>query len=238
MRRGPLNTGSIRSSAATRSSTPSRGYGALRAPAPGQVVLVCGEAGIGKSRLHRAFIEQLGQQRLEILRLNCAAHLANRALHPIVEEMERRIGLSRTAPAETRRAAIEARVANSSTLGANDVSFLADLLGIDNDRRAELDAAYRARRTYDVLARAVEGMSQAGPVLILVEDTHWADAATLDFLTMLIDRIARLPIMLLVTYRPNSPPPWADAPGGMTITLNPLDAGAGARLLASVLRRA
>jgi class 3 adenylate cyclase len=201
----------------------------------GQVALVCGEAGIGKSRLTRAFIEQLGQQMPEILRLDCAAHLANRALHPIVREMERRIGLSRTAPADTRRAALEARVANSSTLGANDVSFLADLLGIVNDKRAELDAATRARRTYDVLARAVEGMSHAGPVLILVEDTHWADAATLDFLTMLIDRIERLPIMLLMTYRPDSPPPWADAPGHTTITLNPLDAVAGAQLLGSVL---
>ncbi len=201
----------------------------------GQVVLVRGEAGIGKSRLARAFIEQLGQPRPEILRLNCAAHLANRALHPIVQEIERRAGLSRTAPAETRRAGLEALVAISDAIGADDVSFLADLLGIDQDKRAELDAATRARRTYDVLVRAVEGMAREGPVLILIEDTHWADAATLDFLTMLIDRISRLPIMLLVTHRPDSPPPWADDPCSTTITLDPLDATAGARLLETVL---
>jgi class 3 adenylate cyclase/tetratricopeptide (TPR) repeat protein len=201
----------------------------------GQVVLLCGEAGIGKSRLTRAFIDQLGQPGPEILRLNCAAHLTNRALHPIVQEIERRVGVSRTASADARRAALKARVATSNTIGADDEIFLADLLGIDHDRRAELDAATRARRTYDVLARAVEGMSHAGPVLIPVEDTHWADAATLDFLTILIDHIARLPIMLLVTYRPDSPPPWADASGGTTITLSPLDAVAGGRLLESVL---
>ena len=201
----------------------------------GQVVLFCGEAGIGKSRLTRAFIDHLGQPSPEILRLNCAAHLANRALHPIVQEIERRAGLSRTAPADTRRAGLEALVANSTTIGAEDITFLADLLGIDYGGRAELDAAARARRIYDILARAVEGLSRNGPVLILIEDAHWADAATLDFLTILIDRISRLPIMLLVTHRPDTPPPWADAPGSTTITLNPLDAAAGARLLETVV---
>ncbi len=184
----------------------------------GQVVLVCGEAGIGKSRLTRAFIDQLGidqpgQPSPEILRLNCAAHLANRALHPIVQEIERRAGLSRTASADARWAGLQALVATSKTVGAEDVTFLADLLGIDHGRRAELDAATRARRTYDILARAVEGLSRNGPVLILIEDAHWADAATLDFLTILIDRISRLPIMLLVTHRPELATTLGRCPG-------------------------
>ena len=79
-------------------------------------------------------------------------------------------------------------------------------------------------------------MARDMPVLILVEDAHWADAATLDFLTMLIDRIERLPALLLVTHRPEFTPPWAHAKHAATIALDPLDAAAGAQLLASVVR--
>ena len=226
---------SILSSAARRSLRRSKAGGRRRWPALARWCCSVARPEIGKSRLTRAFIDQLGQPSPEILRLNCAAHLANRALHPIVQEIERRAGLSRTAPADTRRAGLDALVANSRTIGAEDITFLADLLGIDYGGRTELDAAARARRTYDILARAVEGLSRNGPVLILIEDAHWADAATLDFLTILIDRISPLPIMLLVTHRPDTPPPWADAPGSTTITLSPLDAAAGARLLETVV---
>ncbi|WOJ91209.1 adenylate/guanylate cyclase domain-containing protein [Methylocapsa polymorpha] len=202
----------------------------------GQVVLVNGEAGIGKSRLARAFIERIGHEPVAILEWNCAAHLANRPLHPIVREIETRAGLSRTLPAEARRVGLEALVAASPTLGADDVTFLADFLGITSIGRAELDAPTRARRTYDALARWVEGMTGEMPVLILIEDAHWADAATLDFLTMLIDRIERLPTLLLVTSRPAFTPPWRVAGSGGPITLDPLDAATGARLLNTVMR--
>ena len=79
-------------------------------------------------------------------------------------------------------------------------------------------------------------MTRDAPVLILLEDAHWADAATLDFLTMFIDRMARMPMLLLVTHRPEFAPPWAVEGRVWTITLEPLDAAAGARLLGAVLR--
>ena len=202
----------------------------------GQIVHVSGEPGIGKSRLAMALVEHLGGEPAGIVKWNCAAHLANRALHPIVRDIETRAGFSRSPSAEARRAGIDALVAASPTLFAEDTGFLNDLLGIETETRPELDAAARARRIYSVLARWLAGMARDMPVLILVEDAHWADAATLDFLTMFIDRIARLSAMLLVTHRPEFTPPWAHAKHAATIALDPLDAAAGALLLASVVR--
>src|SRR5271166_1918343 len=202
----------------------------------GQIVHVCGEPGIGKSRLALALVENLGREPAGIVKWNCAAHLANRALHPIVRDIETRAGLSRSLSAEARRAGIEALIAASPTLLAEDAGFLNDLLGIETEMHPELDAPTRARRTYGVLARWLAGMARDMPVLILVEDAHWADAATLDFLTMFIDRIARLPALLLMTHRPEFAPPWTHAKHAATIELDPLDAAAGALLLAAVVR--
>ncbi|HKN31570.1 MAG TPA: AAA family ATPase [Roseiarcus sp.] len=202
----------------------------------GQIVHVSGEPGIGKSRLALALVERLGSEPAGIVKWNCAAHLANRALHPMVRDIETRAGFSRGLSAEARRAAIDALVAASPTLLAEDAGFLNDLLGIETETRPELDAAARARRIYGVLARWLAGMARDMPILILVEDAHWADAATLDFLTMLIDRIAPLPALLLVTHRPEFTPPWTHARQAATIALDPLDAAAGALLLAAVVR--
>jgi class 3 adenylate cyclase/tetratricopeptide (TPR) repeat protein len=202
----------------------------------GQIVHVSGEPGIGKSRLALALVEHVGGGSAGIVKWNCAAHLANRALHPIVRDIETRAGFSRGVSVEARRARIDALVSGSPTLFADDAGFLNDLLGIETVTRLELDAAARARRIYSVLARWLAGMARDMPVLILVEDAHWADAATLDFLTMFIDRIARLPALLLVTHRPEFTPPWTHAKHAATIALEPLDATAGALLLSAVVR--
>ncbi len=202
----------------------------------GQIVHVSGEPGIGKSRLALALAERLAREPAGIVKWNCAAHLTNRALHPIVRDIETRSGLSRSLSAEARRAAIGGLVAASPTLFSEDAGYLNDLLGIETEARSELDAAARARRIYGVLARWLAGMARDKPVLILVEDAHWADAATLDFLTMLVDRIARLSALLLITHRPEFTPPWAPAKNTATIALEPLDAAEGALLLAEVVR--
>ena len=201
----------------------------------GQIVHVSGEPGIGKSRLALAFVERIGREPAGIVRWNCAAHLANRALHPIVRDLEVRASLSPSLSVEARRRAIEELVAASPTF-SEDAPFLLDLLGIETETRAEFDAAGRARRIYGVLTRWLVGMAHDGPVLIVMEDAHWADAATLDFLTMLTDRIARLSALLIVTHRPEFLPPWAHAKHAATIALTPLDGAAGSRLLAEVVR--
>ncbi|RBP09042.1 AAA ATPase-like protein [Roseiarcus fermentans] len=202
----------------------------------GQIVLVSGEPGIGKSRLALTVLDQIRRERAEIIRWNCAAHLANRAMHPIVRDIEMRAGLSRTLSADAARAAVGRLVAASPTLFSDDARFLHDLLGMETETRSDLDAAGRARRIYAVLARWLAGVARDAPVLILIEDAHWADAATLEFLATLIDRIPRLSVMLLITHRPEFVAPWPQAKQSASIVLDPLDADAGAQLLAAVMR--
>jgi class 3 adenylate cyclase/tetratricopeptide (TPR) repeat protein len=209
-------------------------WGAVRVDS-GQIVHISGEPGIGKSRLALTLIERLRPESLEIVKWNCAAHLSNRALHPIVRDIESRAGILRSQSAEARRAAIETLVAGSPTLSHEDAEFLHHLLGIETETHPEFDAAARARRIYEVLARWLAGLTRKAPVLILVEDAHWADAATLDFLVGLAERIALLPVLLLITHRPEFIPPWGDAKHAKTFVLHALDSAAGAQLLAAVV---
>jgi class 3 adenylate cyclase/tetratricopeptide (TPR) repeat protein len=204
----------------------------------GRIVHVSGEPGIGKSRLALTLVESLRGESLEVVRWNCAPHLSNRALHPIVRDIEIRAGILRSHSAEARRATIETLVAASPTLFNEDLEFLHHLLGIETEAVPELDAVSRARRIHAVLARWLEGVARQAPVLILMEDAHWADAATLDFLAVLTDRIAGLPLLLLITHRPEFTPPWAGAPHAENVVLHPLDSAAGEQLLAAVVRNA
>lgn len=204
----------------------------------GQVVHVSGEPGIGKSRLALTLIERLRAEPLEVVRWNCAPHLSNRALHPIVRDIETRAGILRSHSAEARRAAIETMIVQSPALSREDLKFLHHLVGIETETDPDLDAVARARRIHGVLNRWLEGIARQGPVLILMEDAHWADAATLDFLAVLTERIERLPLLLLITHRPEFIPPWADARHAENVALQSLDSAAGEQLLAAVVRNA
>lgn len=202
----------------------------------GRLVLIGGEAGIGKSRLTHAFIEWVADQEPHVLRWFCAAHLTNRALHPLEQAIESMEGLARHQPAEARRAALERLVGTSPLLTPEDLPFLADLLGLPTDIRESHDAPARARRTQAALLRRLEGHAAAAPLLILLEDAHWADPATIEFVSALIERLAALPALLMITHRPEFVPPWPPGPTSERIELQALDGAAGARLVDSVVR--
>jgi class 3 adenylate cyclase/tetratricopeptide (TPR) repeat protein len=197
----------------------------------GGFALVGGEPGIGKSRLARAFIEQLRRDKQRVLQWHCAAHLSNRPLHPVVRELEMAAGITRGMPAEARRSALETYVANFPGLGDDDLLWLADLLGLHNPDRPDLDAATRARLVNEVLLRRIDRLATDAPTLILLEDAHWADAATVDLLTALAPRLSQSSLMLLVTHRPEFVPPWPAAQTENTISLGGIDQQAGDRLL-------
>ena len=123
--------------------------GARRAAAPDDNLHVSGEPGIGKSRLAMALVEHLGGEPAGIVKWNCAAHLADRALHPMIRDIETRAGFSRSSFAEARRAGIDALVAASPTLFAEDTGFLHDLPPeSQKQRRAPSSTPRPARGAY------------------------------------------------------------------------------------------
>ncbi len=157
----------------------------------GQVVLLSGEAGIGKSRLTAALLERLAGEPHTRLRYFCSPQHTDSALYPIIRQMERAAGLAHDDSPQARLDKLDALVAQTST-SAQDAALFAEMLSLTNDGRypvIELTPQQRRQRTLEALSARMEALTQANPVLIIFEDVHWIDATTLEVLGRAVDRI-------------------------------------------------
>jgi class 3 adenylate cyclase/predicted ATPase len=178
----------------------------------GQVVLLSGEAGIGKSRIVQALREQLAREAYTPLSHYCSPYHSASALYPIIALLERAAGFTRDDPPEARLNKLDALLAQGTDRLAEAVVLIADLLGLAVGERypsLNLSPQRKAQRTLEVLAEQVEGLASRQPVLALYEDVHWIDPTTLEALGVLIERVQRLPVLVLITYRPDFVPPWS-----------------------------
>lgn len=177
----------------------------------GQVVLISGEAGVGKSRLVRALREQLANEPYVSLSHYCSPHHTHSAFHPVIGLLERAANLSRDDPPEVQLKNLEALL----TLSTRDLEQVVPLIGAllsiptaGHHPRLNLSRERQKQRTLEVLVDQVEGLAAKQPVLALYDDVHWADPSTLELLDLLIGRIQRLPVLALITFRPEFTPPW------------------------------
>jgi class 3 adenylate cyclase/predicted ATPase len=178
----------------------------------GQVVLLSGEAGIGKSRIVQALRERLAGQPYTLLSHYCSPYHTASALYPITGLLERAAGFARDDPPKARLDKLETLLARGTEGLAEAVPLIADVLGIAAEERypsPNLSPERKARRTLEVLIEQVEGLAARQPVLALYEDVHWVDPTTLAALGLLIERVQRLPILLMITFRPEFVPPWS-----------------------------
>jgi class 3 adenylate cyclase/tetratricopeptide (TPR) repeat protein len=195
----------------------------------GQGVLVhlCGEAGIGKSRLVRALREELrGRPSAEHL-LQCSPHHPSTALYPAIRFLEQIAGLDRTQSPEQQLSAI-LRLADGAGLERTPaVDLLADLLSIPAGARAEPDSGLLPRdarnATLQILETLLVGDSAHGPVLLVVEDLHWADPTTVELLGRILAGLAGRPIACVVAFRREFEPPWAQSQDAVEVELGPLE---------------
>jgi predicted ATPase len=144
----------------------------------GQVVLLSGEAGIGKSRLTVALLERLGDEPHTRLRYFCSPQHTDSALYPAIAHLERAAGLRRDDTGEQRLERLEAVLLRATNEIAEIAPLLADLLSIPTDSRypaAELTPQKRKQKTLQALVAQVEGLSGRAPVLMVFEDVHWSD---------------------------------------------------------------
>lgn len=192
----------------------------------GQIVLISGEAGIGKSRLVAAFQERIDTEKHTVLQYQCSPHYFNSALHPVIEQLDRAAGLKTDDTAEQRLDKLEALFASSAARGQDTAPLLAALLSIpfgDRYPRLALNPAQQRRRTLTALLDQFENLARQKPILLIFEDAHWADATTLELLDLAVERIRRLPVFALFTFRPEFEPPWVSLPNVSVLTLGRLD---------------
>src|SRR5215471_9824811 len=190
----------------------------------GQVVLLSGEAGIGKSRLTAALLEGIAGEPHTRLRYFCSPQHTDSALYPIVGQMERAAGVAHDDTPQVKLDKLDVILAQTST-SKHDAALFAEMLSLANDGRypaLELAPPQRRQRTLDALVWQVEALGSRGPALMILEDVHWIDPTSLEAFDRVVGRIQTLRVLLIVTFRPEFNPPWIGQPDVTAMTTNRL----------------
>ena len=190
----------------------------------GQVVLVCGEPGIGKSRLTAVLLEEVSKEPHARLRCFCSPQRTNSALSPVIGHFERAAGLKHDDTVNTKLDKLDMLLTRSAT-SPSDSASLAEMLSLSNDGRyptLTLDPQQRRQRTLESLLNQIEALSRFTPVLMVFEDAHWTDPTSLELVGRIVDRIEALRVLLVITFRPEFEPPWIGLPHMTAITINRL----------------
>jgi predicted ATPase len=199
------------------------------------VVLLSGEAGIGKSRLTATLLERLSGEAPTRLRYFCSPQHTDSALYPIIGQMERAAGLAYDDKPQAKLDKLDAVLAQTAT-SPEDAAILAEMLSLANDGRypaLELALEQRRQRTLEALSAQLAGLARQRPVLMIFEDAHWTDPTSLEVLGRAVDRIKTLPVLLIVTFRPEFAAPWLGQSHVTSVTLNRL----GERDAAAIIAR-
>jgi class 3 adenylate cyclase/predicted ATPase len=190
----------------------------------GQVVLISGEAGIGKSRLTAALLERLATEPHTRLRYFCSPQHTDSALYPIIGQIERAAGLARDDTPQVKLNKLDTLLAQSST-SIQDAALIAEALSLPNGGHhsaPDLTSEQRRQRTLNALILQMQALTRQNPVLMILEDAHWIDPTSLEAFGRAVDRIPSLRLLMIVTFRPEFEPPWIGRPYVTAITINRL----------------
>jgi class 3 adenylate cyclase/predicted ATPase len=202
----------------------------------GRVVLLSGEAGIGKSRLVLALQEELSTEPHALLRYFCSPHRQDSALYPFIAKLEQAIGSERQDTPERKFRKLEALLAATSAPAA-DITLLADLLQVPADglyAPSELSPPRRKEETFRALLRQIEAAARHHPILLTFEDVHWIDPSSHELLDRVVERATALPLLVLMTFRPGFQPPWVGPSHVTMLALSRLSRSEGSMLVHQV----
>jgi class 3 adenylate cyclase/predicted ATPase/ABC-type transport system involved in cytochrome c biogenesis ATPase subunit len=192
----------------------------------GQIVLISGEPGIGKSRLAAALAGRIAGEPHTRLRYQCSPYHGTSAFRPFIAQLERAAGFKADDTSEQRLDKLEAVLAMDASRVQAVAPLFAALLSIPFGERyppLALSPTQQRRRTLEALLDQFEGLARQQPILLSFEDAHWADATSLELLDLTVERVRQLPVLALFTFRPEFEPPWVGLPNVSTLTLGRLD---------------
>jgi len=191
----------------------------------GQVVLVSGEPGIGKSRLTAGLTKRLHAEPHLRLRYFCSPYHQDSALFPFTEQLGRAAGFARDDPPSARQEKLDALLALAAPL-YEDFALLADLLSLpasDHHPLPNLSPQRKKEKTLEALIRQIEGLARQQPIAMVFEDAHRIDPTSRELLDLIIERVRNLPVLLIITFRPEFQSPWTGQPQVTMLALNRLD---------------
>ncbi len=188
----------------------------------GRLVLISGEPGIGKSRLTAALSEHIGTDPHTRLRYFCSPYHQDSALHPFISQLERAGGFVRADTVEAKIGKLRALLA-PGTQDDDDIILLTELVSLPS-RAADLNLSPQRKREklFEALLSQLEAEARHRPVLMEFEDAHWIDPTSRELLDLTIDRVRRLPVLLVITFRPEFQPPWSGRSHVTSLALNRL----------------
>ncbi|HXQ07320.1 MAG TPA: adenylate/guanylate cyclase domain-containing protein [Bradyrhizobium sp.] len=189
----------------------------------GQVALLSGEAGIGKSRILAVLRERIGDERYLAFRYQCSPHHGNDAFYPVIGQIWRGAGLVSGEPAAARLDKLETMILSAGLDIGEFVPYLASLLAIPTEGRypaLEMSPSEVKERTIAALIAMVVGIAKSVPVVMLLEDAHWIDPTSLDLTGRLVERVQNLAVLIVLTARPEFDAPWIGRPNFTALALN------------------
>lgn len=203
----------------------------------GQVVLLNGEAGIGKSRIARSLCNHLADEQHQTIQFQCSPYHTNTVLYPAINFLRQAAKFTNQDNAETQLNKLEAMAAESGINNPETVSLLANLLSVRvNHRHPPLDVSSEKHKdmTLEALVHYLQKLADRCSLLLTVEDAHWLDPTTLELMTRIIGRIRQMHMLLLITSRPGFKPVWAEYSYATSLTLCRLPRRYSAELVAAM----
>lgn len=204
----------------------------------GQVVLISGEAGMGKSHLCDALRQFIASEPHVRVRYFCAPYHQNSALYPVINQLENSSGIDVQDDQATKLAKLEARLLSAADGPSLNTALIADLLAIERDERyPALSMTSQRQRiaTQEALLEEFKLLSGTSPLLAIFEDAHWSDPTTLEIFGRLFDELIEdLPILILVTHRTDFEPGFVDKPWISKIGLNRIETSDSQKIIAEL----